>query len=147
MIVKNRWIIKGAVVLFLLYLFGVAQAEQGKEEDKAVVVLKEVQGEVSALTSNFISIIYERDKEKGIDYEIALPIDENMRLVHKRSLKQIQLGDIVRVKYKEKRKECEEVGEDGTLKRKTKVIERKAAVITFVRPKRPEIGIKGLRTR
>lgn len=129
------------VGLFLLCFIQGARAEKSKDETKTKTVIKEVQGEVSALTSHFIAIVYKKDKEKGIEYEMALPIGEDVRVVYKRRLEEIEVGDIVKVQYEEVQEEYEEIGKGGVKLRKTKVISRQVKRIIFLKPK-----LKGLRS-
>ncbi|MBI3602454.1 MAG: hypothetical protein HY209_06130 [Candidatus Omnitrophica bacterium] len=84
---------------------------------------KEIQGEVSAIGKGYISIVYERDTAKGIEYEMMLPLDENIQFQHKKSLKEFAIGDTVKVRF-----------EDATEEDNAKVqhLKRKARVISFV---------------
>ena len=102
-----------------------AQAKPKKQEVFVPTVnsaVKEIQGEVSAIVNNFISIIYK--KEKGVDYEIGFPIDKNVKLVHKKSLQEIAVGDTVSIEFEE----VNETAKDGT------ITSRKPKAIYFVRP-------------
>ena len=133
-----NWVVKIVAVFSLLYLLVVpvmiSQAQEAEEEEEIIIVMKEVSGEVGAISSSLITIIYNRDEEKKIEYEIDLPIDKDIRIVHKRRLSDISIGDIVRVKYEERQKE-EQIQKEGIAETKTKVIGRKAKVVTFIRPK------------
>ncbi len=118
----------GLMVLWSCVLF--AQEEGKQEKPKTTIVIKTVEGEVSAINGQGIAIVYRKDLGENKDYEIYLPIDKNLRLEHKRSLEQINVGDIVRVHYEE----LNEFREEGAK------ASHKAKVITFLRPaqKKPE---------
>lgn len=108
--IKGRTIMKSVrsviVILFVLGCtlwvlpFALAQKADSQPVAKSVSQIKEVQGEVSAITGNFISVIYKRDA-KG-EYEMAFPIDKaKILLDHVQSLDQIHRGDTVSVQYEE----------------------------------------------
>ena len=99
-----------------------------KEPVKTSSEMKEVQGRVSNFSREYITITYEEDREKGIENEIMLPVEDNIRVVHKKSLEEIKIGDIVNVQYEQITEEYEE-GQ----KRK-----RKAKVIKFIRTPRED---------
>jgi len=125
----------GLVAALVLGQTGVVGAQQAQEEEEIIIAPKVVSGEVAAISSRLITIIYDKDEEKKIEHEIDLPIDKDIKLVHKRELSDINIGDIVRVTYEESQKE-EEIEKEGITETITKVIGRQAKVITFVRPKR-----------
>lgn len=113
-------------VIGLLLMFSTAVgAGEAAEEEDVVVVVKEISGEVTVVGPSFIAVVYERDAKKGIEYEMALPIDKDIELVRKRNLDEIRVGDTVRVKYEETQK-----GERIT---------RRAKVITFVKPAKTKL--------
>ncbi len=131
----SRKIIQIVLVVALawgLTAFGFAQQakEVKKEKIETTSVTKEVQGEISGISKDFIAIVYERDVEKGIEYEMLLPIEKGIRLVHKQTLDQIKVGDIVSVQYEEVTEEYKEVPRQ----------KRTAKIISFVKPaeKKPE---------
>ena len=106
-----------------------------EEEEEIIAVMREVSGEVGAISPGLITVIYNRDEDMKREDEIDLPIDKDVRLVHKSKLSDINIGDIVSVKYEELQKK-EEIEKEGITETKTRIIGRKAKVITFVRPKR-----------
>jgi hypothetical protein len=87
---------------------GWARAEEHKERafweapEDAKVAVKQVTGEVSLIRQGSISVVYQRDDKKAMDYEMVLPLDKNVRLAHKRSVNELQVGDTVRVTYEER---------------------------------------------
>ena len=122
--------------LVLFYLAAALEAGERDEEGIETVVVKEVSGEVYALNRNRITLIYSRDEEKGVEYEILLPFDKDVELVHKRSLDEIKIGDTVGVKY-----------EETTIEYKDKKsFRRKAKEIRFIkaapREEEPKMDIK-----
>lgn len=123
-ITQIGWVVMGAMALFLLCLVAVGETQEGKEKIKTTTASKEVQGEVSGIGKDSISVVYMRDEKKRIEYEMLLPIEKDIRLVHKQRLDQINVGDIVRVQYEEVTEEYEEGPRSS----------RKAKVISFVKP-------------
>lgn len=93
------------IILVVVLSLGLAEwgfAQKPKEVEKQPVRTArttEVQGEVSAITKNFIAIVYRRDG--ATEYEMMFPLDKNIKLVHRQSLSEISLGDIVSVEYEE----------------------------------------------
>ena len=141
----QKTVIIGITVTSFLFFGGVAQTQEskGKKGDKAeiVKVTRQVQGRVAGITPTIISVVYKEDKNTGKEFEIDLFIDQAEQIVHKRTLGEIGIGDIVRIDYEIEEKRFEEMQKDGNVKHKTKVVGRRAKTITFVRPK-----ITGLRS-
>lgn len=143
---KIRDIILDIVIIFGIFTFpflstDVIMAGERKDKVRKIIINKEVRGKVGGITPTLITIIYKEDKRSATEYEIDLPIDEDIELKHITRLSEIRRGDIVRVKYDVTIKEYDDVDSDGTVKHKSKVLGRKAKVITFIRPK-----MKGLRS-
>lgn len=125
------------ISLILVLIFGlcaVSFAQTQKDKPKKEVPLvtkttKEIQGEVSYINKNFISVIYKR--QGTTEYEMMFPLDNKIKLVHKQSLGQIVAGDTVSVEY----------DETLTATKDAKGVERKAKVIYFVRSgsRKPEV--------
>lgn len=97
-----------AVVIFVVGLAASAVAAQDKKEkqdkasqDKAnLEATQEIEGEVSAVDKHGIAIVYNRDAVRGSESEIYIPlVKENIRIIHKRKIEEIQVGDIVKVEY------------------------------------------------
>jgi len=106
---------------------GLSAPKKGQNNnERKVEVNSEIEGEVSAIRDGFIAIVYRRDSEEGVDYELALPIADNVTIGHKKRLEQIQVGDLVQVKYRE----VKEVSEDSE---QSRVDSRIAVKITFLR--------------
>lgn len=58
-----------------------------------------VSGEVSAIDSKGIAIVYDRNYDTGTEYEIYLPVEKSTTFKHKASLKEIKTGDFVSADY------------------------------------------------
>lgn len=118
----------GLVIVLFLHSGVNAEGQQGKGR-KPVKRTGVVQGEISGISKNYISIVYERDKEKGIEYEMLLPINrKDLQIEHKRNLDEFKVGDIVSVTFEDT------VTGDNEKEQK---MERKAKVVTFVGPAPP----------
>lgn len=131
----KKMIISGILVLCFSGI-GFIRAE---EEAKKTVAVKELQGEVSGISSNFIAILYGQDKKTS--YEMALTLDKDVRIEDRKSLKDIGVGDVVSVSYEEttetKKQDDKEV---------TRVMGRVVKKIRFIRPgaKIQEIEMRSL---
>ena len=109
---------------------------QGQGEDGVVVVTKQITGKVSAINprEHFLTVIYERVKEHGVEYEMLLSFTDDVELEYKRNLSELKYGDTVRVSYEEKQQEATRQTADGKTERYTKILAREAKVITFMKP-------------
>ncbi len=117
-------------------VFGFTEAGFAQDKEKVIkTVSNGVNGEISGIGKNYISVVYGRDKEKGVDYEMLLPIDKNIQVEHKKSLGDMKVGDTVSVAY-------EDVITEDFSKKQT--MKRKAKVVTFVKsapPQAPEPSV------
>ncbi|KPL24027.1 MAG: hypothetical protein AMS23_06010 [Bacteroides sp. SM1_62] len=86
-----------SVVLFLGFI-GLADAKEGEKVKEVVVETKELVGEVVSFTPRkepqFIGIAVE---EENADYIFI--IDKETKVVHKKQLSEIAIGDMVKIKY------------------------------------------------
>jgi lysyl-tRNA synthetase class II len=128
----------GLVVVLVLGLIGGGQAQEAKEKGKEEVVeVKEISGKVVAFTPRakpkFIAIEVEKE---NTDYYFI--VDKEVKVVHKKNLSEIAIGDTVRVKYYV----IIETTEEGKERSK-----RVAKVVRFVKPSRERLELKGLRSR
>ena len=105
-------------------------AQGAKDEVKRTSITRELTGEVTWIRGDRIAVVFERNKDRGSEEEILLPVASDVRIVHKKSLDQIAAGDMVRIQY-------EEVTEEWPDGRRN--VERKVKVISFLRAaaKRP----------
>ncbi len=115
-------------VVFLL-MATIAFAEE-KIEQKEEISSKEATGTISGLGSNFIAIETGLDTESKAARESAFNLDKNVRVVHKKSLKELNIGDTVKIDYQEKVK----TRDDGRKLRSTLV-----KMITFLKPAPKEL--------
>lgn len=124
-------ILSVAMILCLFCFMGMNEAQEAKTE-KVILEVKELVGEVLSFTPRgkpeFIGIAV---NEENTDYIFIL--DKDLKLVHKRSLNQIAIGDMVRVRYYV----IMETSENGRQRNK-----RVAKIITFVRAKDTSEGLR-----
>ncbi|MDD5466036.1 MAG: hypothetical protein PHP73_06850 [Candidatus Omnitrophica bacterium] len=122
----------GLMVLRSCILF--AQEEGKQEKPKAKTMIKTIEGQVSAVNKNGIAVVYSRDLAKGLEKEIFLPLDNSIRLVHKKRLEDISVGDTVSVQYEEVTRGEAKEGLVKTLK---------GITVTFLKPapKKPEVPV------
>jgi hypothetical protein len=116
-------------LVFCLSLIGSGFCQDAaKDEKKKEPVVKsdakQVQGEVSYITKRSISLVTSRDKDTGDENEILLPYNNKLVIEHKKSLSEIQTGDIVAVKY------LDETIDYGD-RQENKIL---AKVLTFISP-------------
>lgn len=126
------------VSLFFMVSAGFTQ-ESKKPDDKdqgskikTVSFQKEIEGQVSAINQQGIAVVYKKETEKNKEYEIYIPFDKDLKIIHKKTLGEISAGDTVNVQY-------EEIMEDT--KQGQKGLSRAVKSITFLRSevKKPEL--------
>jgi hypothetical protein len=83
-----------------LFAQGQKQDNAGTAQPTKNVQTKEVEGTVSGLSASFIAVVYGRSEE-GIAQEMAFTLNDKVRIAHKNSLKDIGVGDSVKVIYEE----------------------------------------------
>ena len=91
---ESRTTILFLIVLSLLITIPAWAQKAGRK-------LNVISGEVSAVSKDFIAVVYRSDKAKGSEEEIALPVANDAVVEHKQSLSQIGIGDMVDVEYEE----------------------------------------------
>lgn len=141
---------KTLLLILVLSLVGIGKAAEGKvltsleraeeakeEKEEEVAEVKELTGELISFTPRgdpkFITIAV---KKENTDYIFL--IDENIKVVHKKNLNEIAIGDTVRVKYHV----IIETSEEGNERSK-----RVAKVIKFIKPRLEHLELKGLRSK
>lgn len=134
---KTNWLVFGIMVLYLAF-FGLISISYGesadkKEEPEIMTETKLISGVVGGISSKVIAISLQSE-EKGAEYEQALKIGKDVELERVKSLQEIAPGDTVSVEYTESTQEYEEVQPDGSVATKTRVVNRVATKITFLRP-------------
>ena len=111
-----------ALIAFWVFGIGLIAYAQDDTPKKTGRIMKGVSGEVSAISKDFIAVVYRRDEAKGSEEEIALPVAKDVIVEHKKSIAEIGAGDLVDVELEEYTEET-----PGGLKSK-----RVAKVIRFV---------------
>ncbi len=110
-------------VIILAVFSSIGLAKEDIAKNKETITNKEVQGEISGIGKDYISVIYKKDEEKGVDYEILLPIEHDISLNHKQNLGELKPGDIVRIQYQETTQQTKNGPKSS----------RKAKIINFVK--------------
>ena len=114
---KSKFLLLEVTVSFIFFTFLIyfawaqEQAAQPQNAEITVqpqeadeVVMKTVTGEVSAINSRGVAVVYDRNFDTGTEYEIYIPIDKNTVLKHKTSIKDIKAGDLISVNYAQPKK-------------------------------------------
>lgn len=91
----------------------------------ASVAVKQVTGELSLIRPGSISLVYRRDEQRAMDYEMVFPIGKGVALLRRRALSELQVGDTVRVTYEERAWKEEATGVER--------MQRRATTIEFLR--------------
>lgn len=132
----NIWLFPAALAIVLIFLGSLSFAQEDKEDRKVVRrVMNGISGEVSAVSKDFIAIVYRRDEAGSSEEEMAFPIAKDAVVEHKRSLSDIGVGDLVDVEFEELSEETKE----GVRS------QRKVKVVRFVRaaPRPQDTGVLG----
>jgi hypothetical protein len=140
-VIDLRIIKFGLVVILVLGVKAQAFSDEvvlEANKPKKVTQEKTLDGEVVAISPNFIAINYGVDKKTS--HEMALVIDKDTKVERKKSLQEIAPGDIVSVKYAEIAQVSKEIVK-GEEKSKARVLSRLAKVIRFINP-----GLKELQS-
>lgn len=77
---------------------------QSPQEEKEEKTSKSVSGEVTGVSANFIAVAYGINEKEQSSLEMAFDVDKNVKIDHKKSIKEIGLGDMVEVVYDEIKK-------------------------------------------
>ena len=127
---KKRMVLIMAAGIFIIC--GIALADGDRRVSIVRAVSNEVEGEISAISKNYIAVVYNQDTEKGIEHEMSFFIDNSVTLEHLKSVSQISVGDRVRITFDE-----ETVQEEGKEHNR-----RKPKKLSFVRPavKKPAVS-------
>jgi len=75
---------------------------------------KSITGEITALDYNFIAVTYRKDEKRGIEYEIAFPLNKDVKVINRKGLNELLIGDIITLTYDE----INMTGKDGIKRRK-----------------------------
>ncbi len=102
----------------------VAAAEMPKAEPpKEEMASKSMTGEVAGISPSFIAVIYDKDDKSA--YEMALNLDPKVKIVGKKNISEIRVGDTVTVSFDE-RFQKDEKGD-------IRINGRKVTAVSFVR--------------
>lgn len=110
--------------ILVLCLTRTALAEP-EEKPIRTVVVKDMQGEVSGISSNFIAILFGVDEKSS--HEMAFTMNKDVKVEHKKSLKDIGVGDLVSVNYEEISETTKQDDKDIT-----RVLSREVKRIRFI---------------
>lgn len=126
----KKWITLSVLAVVLVLGFVVAESAQRPGQGERVIRAfgNVVTGEISGISKKFISVVYNKDEETGVDYEMLIPIDENVQVEHKKGLGEFKKGDTVSVEYEDA------TVEDSAKQRKMR---RKGTLVSFVRSAPP----------
>ena len=111
-----------------------AQAESDQTEDDTKVVSREIMGTVSAVGSFYLTLVYNKDTERGVEHEILLNVGKDVALLHLKRLTDLTFGDTVRVKFDERQRTVHKPAEDGTMAEETQVVGREITLVSFLKP-------------
>jgi hypothetical protein len=130
---KDLRIIKfGLVLILVLGLAPLILAQENKKEEVTKkTTAKEISGQVSGMSSSLIYILYGQDKKTS--YEMALTINKDTKVEHKKSLKEIQPGDTVLVKYEETTETYKVEDAKGQKKEVTRRLGRLVKAVVFLK--------------
>ena len=137
-------------VLIIISFAGLVLAGEKENKGQTKKVLKTITGEVGGIGPNFIAIVYQKDEEKGVEYEIALPLKENVKFQFVKSLKDLKVGDKVTVQYEEETTTYTEKVKDEKGKEKEEIKEeskRQATIIKFESRPQPQSVYLGEQTQ
>lgn len=113
----------GLLIILMFFSFYINNIGKAEEETRITVVQKTVNGEVGGIGPNFIAVTYEVDEKAA--YEIAFNLDKDVKFKNKKGLNEINLGDMVSVRYEET---IEEKGKER------RVLKRQVKEIIFLKP-------------
>lgn len=124
----TRYAIKIALVSILVLGLRVALAEKAPEQAQDKKILKternELSGVISGITKSSVSLVYEKDKKKDIEYEAVFPINKDIQFEHLKSLNDLKIGDEVRIRFEDTNFEYSD---------KSQKVQRKAKVISLIK--------------
>ncbi len=128
-----------AVIAFLFLIFLIITVTVQNAAADPTVQVKEIQGTVNTVTSNFIAVTYNSDPKAGTEDEIAFPIDDIVLFSNKKKLKEFNVGDTVRITFEESTDEHDETKPDGKVEH-VKKVDSKPKKIQFVSPAPPNLS-------
>jgi len=120
-------------ILVIISFAGIVLSEEKGNKGDTKKVIKTITGEVGGIGPNFIAIVYQKDEEKGVEYEMALPLKEDVKFQFVKNLKELQVGDKVTVQYEEEITTYTEKVKDEKGKEKEQIKEETKRTGTIVR--------------
>jgi hypothetical protein len=123
MISRLSGILAGTVAM--ISICSVLLAQESKSNIKVEVKLKQVSGIITSVSPSFIAVEAGVNEGKTAALEAAFNLKKGVRIIHKNSLQELNIGDTVTVSYEETIKKIE----NGKKSRSTNVIS-----ITFLKP-------------
>ena len=123
--VKNILKLGFAIILAsgLFCISDIALAEEKTNPDtriKEEIVIKEVKGEVTGISPNFIAVLYGEDTKRQVSLEMAFDVTKDAKIENKKNLTDIRVGDTVTVTYEEKT----EKNKEGKVRVKGKLVKK-----------------------
>lgn len=118
------------LILLIGFTFSLAAPAKDKKDKTTIMKGKDVTGEISMIESTYISVIYKRDKDKGIEYEMMLPLNKEV-IFTRTKLEDLSVGDEIIVSSDEHFVENDE----GQQKFDKKVIKEIKFLRNFVKDK------------
>ncbi len=139
-------LLKAFILLYTFMVIPVLAAaapvkDQPLETETVVTTLapREIQGEISSISQDYISVIYSRDTEDGVEYEMLVPIQKGTKLERKKRLSDLNIGDIVKIQLEDAT--LENVAREKKMKRQVKTISFVGPAVKKAEPPRqPEPG-------
>lgn len=86
------------ILFTVLFICGMAIAAD--EDVKEIVKVTQTDGEISVISTSYISIIYKRDDETKTEYEMMFPITKDVKFARK-AKDELKQGDKIRIKCDE----------------------------------------------
>jgi hypothetical protein len=124
---------------------GGTKAERHKGRMKLSDTMEEVKGTVSGIGANYIAVSYAADAATGAEYEMLLQFDKKeIKLEHRTNLKDIEVGDTVRVQYQKVVEKDEQGREVQSMKAKTIFFIKPAQNVEELRSGEP-LPLKGVK--
>lgn len=110
----KTFILAAVACASIMIMTNTAFAQEKKNEAKeqkvqVASVDKEVEGTISAVSPTGIAVVYKKDQAKGEEEEVFVPIEQGkVRLIHKKNLSEIGVGDTVKVLFSEVTEQVED---------------------------------------
>ena len=130
---RNILLTAGLLCVFICLFTSGGYARAAGREGSFSLTEKTLTGIVSALTADFIAIVYNVDKNTQAEYEMPFSIPADIKLSRASSLSNISLGDTVEVLYQEKLMDVEVKRADGKAAIERHIVHRELKNITYIK--------------